>query len=289
MKVIDSLFGNLLQIPYIDPTMDRCATIHEWISSSDHIQAKHVPAVAGVAQVLCRVQNLRSNIDFYPQPVLDSVILANFAHDNLYRYRETASWIAPYLTWILSPPISLLRGSLPKADQPMVERLATLLCQMNLQYQKGSEENSTKLEPPIDRITSFSDLHRARPAMSPLVLEHLQRAMIQKRLVHQPTAAKSTKENSNRESIDSQAEQDQILSGKTSFPSKRPLPTIVRLPASKRVAPLGSQRRSHAIKLSDEKKSNTGSGVPLQNVVRLKYVKGFTQAVRTPCRIDDLF
>jgi len=36
------------------------------------------------------------------------------------------------------------------------------------------------------------------------------------------------------------------------------------------------------------KLSNTGSGVPLQQVVRLKYVKGFTQAVRTPCRLEDL-
>lgn len=34
--------------------------------------------------------------------------------------------------------------------------------------------------------------------------------------------------------------------------------------------------------------SHTGSGMPLTNVVRLKYVKGFTQAVRTPCRVEDL-
>lgn len=36
------------------------------------------------------------------------------------------------------------------------------------------------------------------------------------------------------------------------------------------------------------KLSNTGSGVPIAKVVRLKYVKGFTQAVRTPCRMEDL-
>lgn len=36
------------------------------------------------------------------------------------------------------------------------------------------------------------------------------------------------------------------------------------------------------------KLSNTGSGVPISKVVRLKYVKGFTQAVRTPCRMADL-
>jgi chromosome transmission fidelity protein 18 len=34
--------------------------------------------------------------------------------------------------------------------------------------------------------------------------------------------------------------------------------------------------------------SHTGSGLPLNQVVRMKYVKGFTQAVRTPCRWQDL-
>jgi hypothetical protein len=34
--------------------------------------------------------------------------------------------------------------------------------------------------------------------------------------------------------------------------------------------------------------SNTGSGIPLSQVVKLKYVKGFTQAVSMPCRFDDL-
>jgi chromosome transmission fidelity protein 18 len=36
------------------------------------------------------------------------------------------------------------------------------------------------------------------------------------------------------------------------------------------------------------KTAHTGSGVPFPQVIRLKYVKGFTQAVRTPCRLDDL-
>lgn len=37
-----------------------------------------------------------------------------------------------------------------------------------------------------------------------------------------------------------------------------------------------------------QKASHSGSGVPLTQVVRLKYVKGFTQAVRTPCYPEDL-
>jgi len=36
------------------------------------------------------------------------------------------------------------------------------------------------------------------------------------------------------------------------------------------------------------KMSNSGSNVPLTQVVRFKYQKGFTQAVRTPCKIEDI-
>jgi chromosome transmission fidelity protein 18 len=36
------------------------------------------------------------------------------------------------------------------------------------------------------------------------------------------------------------------------------------------------------------KTAHSGSGVPFKQIIRLKYVKGFTQAVRTPCRLDDL-
>jgi chromosome transmission fidelity protein 18 len=34
--------------------------------------------------------------------------------------------------------------------------------------------------------------------------------------------------------------------------------------------------------------SNTGTGIPLSEVIRLKYVKGFTQAVSMPCRLEDI-
>lgn len=37
-----------------------------------------------------------------------------------------------------------------------------------------------------------------------------------------------------------------------------------------------------------EKLTHTGSGVPLTHVIRFKYQKGFTQAVRTVCQMEDL-
>ena len=41
--------------------------------------------------------------------------------------------------------------------------------------------------------------------------------------------------------------------------------------------------RSKKVKLS-----NSGSGVEMTKVVRFKYQKGFTQAVRAPCQLEDL-
>lgn len=49
-------------------------------------------------------------------------------------------------------------------------------------------------------------------------------------------------------------------------------------------------KMQHGISTASDRNrlSNTGSGIPLSNVIRLKYVKGFTQAVSTPCRLEDL-
>jgi len=51
---------------------------------------------------------------------------------------------------------------------------------------------------------------------------------------------------------------------------------------ARKAARVGFQRSNKS------KTSNTGSGVPQAQVIRLKYVKGFTEAVRTPARLDDL-
>jgi chromosome transmission fidelity protein 18 len=52
-----------------------------------------------------------------------------------------------------------------------------------------------------------------------------------------------------------------------------------------------SARKAAQVGLELSKKikmAHTGSGLQLNQVIRLKYVKGFTQAVRTPCRLEDL-
>lgn len=52
--------------------------------------------------------------------------------------------------------------------------------------------------------------------------------------------------------------------------------------SARRAAALGLNRSSKKQKLA-----HSGSGFLLSHVVRMKYVKGFTQAVRTPCRMND--
>lgn len=54
--------------------------------------------------------------------------------------------------------------------------------------------------------------------------------------------------------------------------------------SARRAAALGLNRLSS----KKQKLAHSGSGFLLSHVVRMKYVKGFTQAVRTPCRLNDL-
>ncbi len=63
--------------------------------------------------------------------------------------------------------------------------------------------------------------------------------------------------------------------------------------AAKKGKAAKSARRAAALGLNrlaskKQKLAHSGSGFLLSNVVRMKYVKGFTQAVRTPCRLNDL-
>jgi hypothetical protein len=53
--------------------------------------------------------------------------------------------------------------------------------------------------------------------------------------------------------------------------------------ARRAAAGLAPGRSSKKVKLA-----HSGSGFALDQVVKMRYVKGFTQAVRTKCRLEDL-
>jgi hypothetical protein len=63
------------------------------------------------------------------------------------------------------------------------------------------------------------------------------------------------------------------------------------LVGAKKAKEMRSARSAARVGIVHSKKakvSHTGSQVPMTHVIRLKFVKGFTQAVRAPCKIDDL-
>lgn len=84
-----------------------------------------------------------------------------------------------------------------------------------------------------------------------------------------------------------------LTASSSSPPPKRSKPTAQNflLVGAKRAKELKSARNAARVgftRSEGEKLSHTGSGVPLARVLRLKYVKGFTEAVRKPCTLQDL-
>ena len=76
-------------------------------------------------------------------------------------------------------------------------------------------------------------------------------------------------------------------------PSKKPKTQNFLLAGARKAKAAKSKRMAERVGVNqrssnEPKMTNTGSGVPIDQVIRLKYVKGFTQAVRTPCRLKDL-
>ncbi len=79
---------NIMNVSYIDPTLDKCWTAHEWLSSvdiyrssktsvafnntSEHhsMQKCHIPSAAGAIHLLCRVET-RPDLSFSLRPLLD--------------------------------------------------------------------------------------------------------------------------------------------------------------------------------------------------------------------------
>ena len=98
-----------------------------------------------------------------------------------------------------------------------------------------------------------------------------------------------------------EASSDQITNIKRKAPSSKECKENFLLVGAKKAKALRSARTAarvgcnHVALTSSDSKgmnncrlSNTGSGIPMSDVVRLKYVKGFTQAVSMPCRLEDL-
>lgn len=135
-RVLDSLFINILRVSYIDPTLDRCAAAHEWMSSSDMyrshntntndtgamhaMESMHIPPAAAAIHLLCRVEHQRQDLTFTTREFFDAryqqeanaSLIQKFAEGFTPKARSSRNGAGgsadltvteiPYILWILS-------------------------------------------------------------------------------------------------------------------------------------------------------------------------------------------
>lgn len=119
---------NILRVSYIDPTFDRCAAAHEWMSSSDiyrshksdglygyAMEALHIPSATAAIHLLCRVEQ-RQDLTYSTRDLADSqyqmeannALAQKFVEGLSLRARGTrnvnqlATDTVPYALWVLA-------------------------------------------------------------------------------------------------------------------------------------------------------------------------------------------
>lgn len=132
-KTLDALFLNILSVSYVDPTLDRCWTAHEWLSSvdvyrsytssvamnnsSEHrtMQKFHLPTAAAAIHLLCRVEtksdlmySLRQLLDTSYQLEANESLVDKFLEGippsvrSASQRKHLVSDVIPYCMWLLS-------------------------------------------------------------------------------------------------------------------------------------------------------------------------------------------
>jgi len=192
---------NILRVSYIDPTFDRCAAAHEWLSSSDvyrtshALERLHIPSSAAAVHFLCRVEQ-RPDLTYTTRYLSDGRYQqeANFALTQKFveglspqaRGSRCVNLLAtetiPYALWILSAgegSSSLDRAAssmdiLSKGERRSLDMHVSTLQSLGLTYVAAVEENARKdygastlamnirLEPPIERLVQFVDLNLSK-------------------------------------------------------------------------------------------------------------------------------
>jgi chromosome transmission fidelity protein 18 len=214
--------------------------------------------------------------------------------------------------------VELLSKGEQKSFQRHVDALRTLgLSYVAEQDGLGSKDQGhnfpkLRLEPPIERFVQFADMDNERLDIPSQLKEMLSREAVHERLRDRgddpmPQKLSLNSEFSSQPEITIIGNSTTNTSQSLSSASKRPSPAEEpQEPTKKHKAAnfltIGAQKAKAARSArsaarvgfqrtntnNQNKLSNSGSGVPLQHVVRLRYVKGFTQAVRTPCVLEDL-
>jgi chromosome transmission fidelity protein 18 len=171
---------NILRVSYIDPTFDRCAAAHEWMSSSDiyrshkangvdqyAMEALHIPSAAAAIHLLCRVEqrqdltySTRDLADSQYQMEANSALAQKFVEGLSLRARGTrsvnqlATETLPYALWILSAgegSSALARAAtsvelLSQGERHAFEQHAGTLRALGLSYVVEQEEAASGRE-----------------------------------------------------------------------------------------------------------------------------------------------
>jgi chromosome transmission fidelity protein 18 len=196
-RLLDALFVNVPRVSFIDPTMDRCAAASEWLSSSDlyrsnycsdsseryRMEQWHVPTVAALVHVLCRVEqppdlnySTRDWSDVHFRREANRALVSKFAQGLpapvlRTHARAMTTDLIPQAMWILSAGKS---GALDRAvssfsllhqrEQQAVDQHVQTLLGLGLTYRVSQEEalslsfshsRELRLDPPIDKLVQF--------------------------------------------------------------------------------------------------------------------------------------
>ena len=169
-RLIDCLFANILAVPYMDPTLDRCAAVHEWLSSCDlspQFGDLNVSATVGVTHLLCRVENKQELTFSTVRPEPDEVVMNKFCHGLRLSRSLAVLETIPYALWMLSSGGALHRAAtsielLTPPEKEVFDEHVDTLVSLGLTYQHG------ELEPPIHNLVPVV-ADNERPEVSPAV------------------------------------------------------------------------------------------------------------------------
>ncbi len=188
--MLDCVFTNLMNVSYVDPTLDRCTLAHEWLSSTDLCRSKHfLPAAAAAIHLLCRVET-RAKLTFSNRQMVDARYQMEANNNLAEKFVEglapsarggatkgtAALETVPYSLWMLSAgdgSFSLRRGVssmeiLNKHERAAFDAHVSTLRSLGLTYvARGDATTRTfhdnqavamRLEPQIDRLVQFDGL-----------------------------------------------------------------------------------------------------------------------------------
>jgi chromosome transmission fidelity protein 18 len=231
--------------------------------------------------------------------------------------------VIPYGLWLLSAGDGKHALSRPVSSVDILsdeEKLAfsahvQTLRDLGLTYVKDGgtfdygNTNNLRLEPEIDKLVKFEFMNDciSRREIPPLLKELLAHGATVAALRERESEALIAQQASAAREKDRQKPKDDGIA-QPAGAEKPTAATPVKIPNDKAASNSSASKNFLGFRAAKAKEaktarraanvgfdrskttklSNTGSGVEISKVIRFKYQKGFTQAVRAPCQMEDL-